>query len=347
MKKIYLSLFFLLIVQLHSITIETASFENFLYGNAEDCGYDNWISHVSEGIALNEFNLYAPYDIQTNGFGDFYIYPDSQLNAWEMVVTYFLYGDFIYAEQLIEAYSFPYEIIQFEDTTTSRTYYLLREILNYDYFDDNLNFDRPDEHGSFDYGWGLYIYNPEATQPAVITVPHPNDDFITPALGYKCFKQLDAKFLLISGAGREVKWTEEGEYNNSKSLSDPTRVANHPFNTFYRKACNHIRGEFAQRELSIQIHSYDWNRHLNTADCQISSGDEFPTSPIYDVSNDKNDIVNNSEWMIHPANTIGEHAEVLLNNFYAVYTYHNNPLYYLSFDDCFLHLYNLLLHLMN
>jgi hypothetical protein len=52
---------------------------------------------------------------------------------------------------------------------------------------------------------------------------------------------MDAQFLLINGAGREVKWTNSGSYTNTKSLSDPTRVANHPFNTCYKKFVDKLR----------------------------------------------------------------------------------------------------------
>ena len=95
--------------------------------------------------------------------------------------------------------------------------------------------------------------------PIVVTAPHPNDDFITPAVSYKCFSDWDAMFLLISGTGREVKWTQIGNYSNSKSLSDPSRVEDHVFNVAYQSFCNKIRNDFGRREFSAQIHSYDWN----------------------------------------------------------------------------------------
>ena len=47
-----------------------------------------------------------------------------------------------------------------------------------------------DTVGSFDYGWGLYIYNPDATNPIIVTVPHPTDDYPTIVLGLSYFYQM-------------------------------------------------------------------------------------------------------------------------------------------------------------
>ncbi len=60
-----------ILVSLPAYLIENASLEQFLIGTEEACEYDNWVSHIAEGIASNNYNLYAPFDRQTNGFGDF------------------------------------------------------------------------------------------------------------------------------------------------------------------------------------------------------------------------------------------------------------------------------------
>lgn len=314
-------IFLLWAFELPAIVEETASFTDFLYGQTTACSYDNWISHVSEGIALEEYNLYSPWDVQTDGFGDFHIADSLDLYNWGSVVEVFLDGSFDLAQTLIDEYGFPYEVVQFEDTETGRIYFLLREILNMDYFDDNETvYTGDDEAGSFDFGWGLYVFNPEASNPIIITVPHPNDDFIAPAVSYEGFRNWDAMFLLINGAGREVKWTEQGSFNNSKSLSDPSRILAHAFNVCYHKFCDKIRLDFEQREFAPQIHSYDWNRHQGHPSCQISagSGKNNPNLPIRDLSDTHNDIINNSNHLIIPANTIGTHAPVFFDDYYSV-----------------------------
>ncbi len=211
-------------------------------------------------------------------------------------------------------------MVQFNDTDSGRTYYLIRELLNND-FDDNGTDDlTDDEFGAFEFGWGLFIYNPGGTRPIVITVPHPCDDYITPAIGYFALQEWNAKFLLINGAGREVKWTNIPPYSNAKSLSDPTRTSNHPFQTTYKKFCDFIRQQSGYRELSIQIHSCDFNRYPGYPDNQITAGyNRFcPNLPIRDLSRWKRDLINQGTHLLIPANTIGTHSSVYINDYYSV-----------------------------
>jgi len=324
MKKIIIILCFLFLLKLQIFPIieETASFSDFLYRQTESCEYDNWISHIAEGIAREGANVYAPYDVQTTGFGDFLLPEDEDLSNWEIVIESFLEGNYENSQALIDTFGFPYHVVQFSNLDTEQTYYLLRETLNLTYYDDNETPEHyDDELGSFDNGWGLYVYNPAATQPIIITAPHPNDDFITPAMAYQCFKDWDAMFFLINGAGREVKWTEEGSYTNSKSLSDPSRNEDHPFQVAYQLFCDQIRDDFGRREFSAQIHSYDWDRHEGHANCQVSagSGQRCPNLPIRDLSVQKIDLINYSDHLMIPANTIGANEDVFLNDYYAVY----------------------------
>ncbi|MCB5229196.1 MAG: T9SS type A sorting domain-containing protein [Candidatus Cloacimonetes bacterium] len=306
-----------------AIMVETASFKNFLYGTEPACDYDNWISHIAEGIAIPNYNIYAPYDRQTNGFGDYKTITSSQTVQWKNLIDLFLAQEWDEAETLIQSAGFPYQLVQFNDTDTGRTYYMLREIPDMSYYDDNGTPDDTydDEIGAFDWGWGLYVFNPDATRPIIITTPHPCDDFDTPAMSAFGLEVWDARFMIISGTGREVKWTNVGSYTNAKSLSDPTRVANHPFNYAYYKFVDQIRDLYGQREFSIQIHSYDWNRHVGYPNCQISAGNArlCPNLPIRDLSDLRNDMLHQAPYLVIPANTIGIHGDVFLNDFYSVY----------------------------
>ncbi|HHE39112.1 MAG TPA: hypothetical protein ENL20_11170 [Candidatus Cloacimonetes bacterium] len=324
MKKIIIVLCFLLMLPFYifSIVEETASFSDFLFHQTGSCEYDNWISHVSEGIAREDWNTYAPYDVQTSGFGDFLLPENEDLSNWEIVIESFLEGNYENAQTLLDTFGIPYQVVQFSDLDTGQIYYLLREDLNLTYYDDNETPEHDDDElGSFDYGWGLYVYNPAATQPVIISAPHPNDDFITPVIAYKCFRDWDAMFFLVNGAGREVKWTEQGDYTNSKSLSDPSRNEDHPFQVAYKMFCDQIREDFGRREFSAQIHSYDWDRHEGHANCQVSagSGQRCPNLPIRDLSDLKIDLINYSQHLMIPANTIGDNETVFLNDYYAVY----------------------------
>ncbi|GAB1365602.1 hypothetical protein MASR1M36_04730 [Candidatus Cloacimonadaceae bacterium] len=333
MKAITTTLLILLIsCTLGAVIQETASLKNFLLGTEPNCAYDRWVSHVAEGIVTPGYNTYAPYDRQLSGFGD-YITPSSdQLSAWGNIVDLFLAGQLDLAQTAIDAASFPYQVVQFTDTSTGRLYYMLREIPNSQYIDDNNTADAyDDEIGAFAYGWGLYIYNPQGNRPIIVTAPHPCDDFPTPSFAYQTFTILNAKFLLIAGAGREVRWTNVAPYTNSKSLSDPTRVTNHPYNTCYKKFADQIRTEFNTREFSAQIHTYDWNYHNGYPNTQISAGYNkmCPNLPIRDLSSLKHDLINQGTHLMIPANTIGIHNDVYLHDFYSV----NYSVHPFTFDD--------------
>ncbi len=310
-----------ILFSLSAYLTETASLESFLIGSEENCAYDNWVSHIAEGIAIQNYNLYAPYDRQTNGFGNYRIPNSSELSQWGNIVDLFLEGMLEEAQVAVNQADFPYQVVEFNDTDSGNTYYMLREIPDLQYHDDNGTADPyDDEVGAFDYGWGLYIYNPDSTRPIIITVPHPTDDFPTSIMGYDALSVWNASFLLISGAGREVRWTNIGSYTNSKSISDPTRSASHTFNVAYQRFADQIRAEYGQREFSFQVHSYDWNRHVGYTDNQISAGHNrlCPNLPIRDLSSLREDLIHKGEHLMIPANTIGTHEDVFLNQYYSV-----------------------------
>lgn len=322
MRKIVLvSILFLLITFLFSVTEETESLQNFIYGEAPGCGYDNWMSHIVEGIADPGYNLYAPWDVQTDGFGDYEIPTEADLIGWGLIIDEFLQGNLDEVQSMIDTTSYPYEVVIFNDTDSERTFYMLREIPNDSHYDNNQTADPgDDETGAFDYGWGLYIYYPEGDYPHIITAPHPNDDYFTVPIAHKAFIDIDAKFLLISGTGREVVWTNVGYYSNSKSLCDPSRREDHIFNVSYQKFCDEIRNDFGRHEFSLQIHSYDWgSRHWGFPNVQISGGYyvNSPDLPIRDHSSLGIDLSNVLDPIIHQANSVGLHDPVHMNDFYG------------------------------
>jgi hypothetical protein len=316
-----------ILISLSAYLTETASLENFLIRSEPNSAYDNWVSHIAEGVAVQNYNLYAPYDIQNNDFGEYRVPNSTELAQWGEIVDLFLLGMLDEAQTAVDNAEFPYQVVEFHDTDSGRTYFMLREVPNDIYYDQNGTTDTyDDEIGAFHYGWGLYIFSPAAQRPIIVTVPHPTDDFPTPIIGYDGFSTWDASYLLISGAGREVRWSNVGNYTNSKSISDPTRTEAHPFNVAYKKFADKIREDFGQREFSFQVHSYDWNRHQGYTDNQISAGNNrlCPNLPIRDLSSMKEDLINKGSHIMIPANTIGIHQDVYLNQYYSVnYSVHD------------------------
>ena len=324
-----LAIFILLASGLNAVTTEVGSIRGFLYGTEPGCAYDNWVSHVSEG-QVSWLNVYAPWEEQNDDFGDFRVPSSEDLLSWDGVIADFLALDLDAAQAKIRSYGFPYEVVQFQDLDSGRVFYMLREFLNDD-VDPNGTIDTSDdETGSFDYGWGLYIFNPSASRPIVVTQVHPCDDYPGPVFALESFLKLDARFLLIAGAGREVAYIPPYNSNN-QSLSDPSRNPDHPFNVAYQHCCDQIRGLTGRTELSLQIHTYDWNKYSGQPNVMLSSGygREFPALPVRDNSRARNDLLDRTPYVVHPQNSIGTHSEVDIDDFYCVNYNYADPVTYL------------------
>ncbi len=320
-KYIFLLISLMSVLMLSAVTVENASLYDFLFGQTDDCAYDNWLSHVAEGIADPGYNVYAAFDRQTDGFGSYNTFDGTESGNWQTIVDFCVNGELTRADSAIAEYGFPYEVVEFNDTDSGRQFFMLREIPDTTFYDDNGTpaDSTDDESGAFTYGWGLYIYSPNAANPVIITTPHINDDYPTTVMSYKAFIEWDAAYWCVSGTGREVLWTHQGDYSNSKTLCDPSRVADHPFNVAYQAFCDDIRDDFGRKELSVQIHTYDTESHIGYAPCQISAGNgkSNPNLPIRDLSFEKIDVVNRTPYIAVPANTVGIHDDVTYFDYYA------------------------------
>ncbi len=321
MRRIPVILALILYSALGAMTVEVGSIRGFLYGIEPNCGYDNWVSHLVEGTPVAN-NHYAPWDIQTQGFGA-YRYPnDDDLLQWGELMQAWLALEFTAVDSLIVQYELPYELIHFQDTDANREYYMLRELLNDDVDYNDSNQAAIIEEGSFDYGWGLYIYNPKASRQMMISAPHPCDDYPSPIIALEAMLMWDARFLFISGAGREVLMTGN---NNNTSLSDPSRHANHVFNVAYQLACQQLRDLTGKIEFSVQMHSFDWQTHPTLKPVVVSagSGRNRPSLPIVDESHHKKDLFHRTPWEVIAANAFGTHPAISIEDYYVVYS--QNP----------------------
>ena len=129
----------------------------------------------------------------------------------------------------------------------------------------------------------------------IVEVPHPNDDFISPYISIDLFTKSDGFAMLVAGAGREVKWTEEGAYNNEKSLSDPSRNSNTLFHIFHKILCDSLINIGPHSPMVFHMHSFDENSSHDNFNSIIMSGGhdaEYANKPIRDVSENNYDIIN-------------------------------------------------------
>ncbi len=318
MRRIPIILALLLSGALSAMSVEVGSIRGFLYGIEPNCGYDNWVSHLVEGTPVAN-NHYAPWDIQNTGFGNYRYPSEDDLLQWGELIQAWLAQDFPRADSLIVQYELPYELIHFHDTDQGREYYMLRELLN-----DDIDYNNSDqaaiiEEGSFDYGWGLYIFNPKASRQMMISAVHPCDDYPSPIIAMEAMLLWDARFLFIAGAGREALIT--GNSNNS-SISDPSRHQTHAFNVAYQLACQQIRDLTGKIEFSVQMHSFDWQTHPTLKPVVVSAGGGriHPSLPIVDESQLKKDLFHHTPWEVLPENALGTHPAITIEDYYTVYS---------------------------
>ena len=303
---------------LGAMSVEVGSVRGFMYGSEPNCSYDNWVSHLVEGTPVAN-NHYAPWDMQNTGFGSYRYPSDDDLLQWGELIQAWLALDFPHADSLIVQYQLPYELIHFQDIDQGREYYMLRELLN-----DDVDYNDSDqasiiEEGSFDYGWGLYIFNPSASRQMMISAVHPCDDYPSPIIALEAMLLWDARFLFVAGAGREVLMTGN---NNNTSLSDPSRHQTHAFNVAYQKACQQIRDLTGKIEFSVQMHSFDWQTHPTLKPVVVSAGNgrDHPSLPIVDESRFRKDLFHHTPWEVLPENALGTHPAITIEEYYTVYS---------------------------
>ena len=77
----------------------------FIGGVSPSTAYDNYVSHVSEGIANEGYNDYGPdwVDVQSDGFGNYRIIPEftNTLAHWRNIFEALLQNDVTLADQLL------------------------------------------------------------------------------------------------------------------------------------------------------------------------------------------------------------------------------------------------------
>ncbi|MCC6477383.1 hypothetical protein IT157_10055 [bacterium] len=234
-------------------------------------------------------------DPQTNGFGAFELIPagaegDSTLARWKQIFVEAIRNDWQAADSLLQLHgtNWDFELVHFTDTELQKEFYIFRELLDFNYID--FNGDGPSENdvvGSFNKGWGVFVFNPTARHPeAVIQMPHPEDDFLSIPVGLEMFIRNEAAIMMIAGAGREVLWDEEqNEYTNTYSLSDPTRNGRHPFAKCTEAAFDEWNSWPVSPLVVLQLHSYDHYAHIYLSDIQACAyrDDGKPNPPLRDV----------------------------------------------------------------
>src|SRR5262245_10709949 len=137
-----------------------------------------------------------------------YVLPTaSQLSAWRAVFQSLLAGAWDAGHVAARTISSTYNVVQFRDTPTGRTYYVLMEGVPG-------AIPAPANHPSGSVtitdpadptrrGWGTYIFDTQPQRGVSFSAPHPFDDLDTENEAVEAFLALGARTLLIAGADRD------------------------------------------------------------------------------------------------------------------------------------------------
>jgi hypothetical protein len=136
-----------------------------------------------------------------------YVLPtESQLGAWRAVFRSLLAGSWARAHLEAKRISSTYNVVQFLDTQSGRTHYVLMEgipglIPAPAVHSSAVTITDPDDPTRR--GWGTYIFAAEPQRAVSLSAPHPKDDLETADEAIEAYLALGAHTLLIAGADRD------------------------------------------------------------------------------------------------------------------------------------------------
>jgi hypothetical protein len=136
-----------------------------------------------------------------------YVIPTpSQLASWRAVFQSLLAGSWGPAHLQARAISATYNVVQFRDTPSGRTYYVLMEGVPGQIPDPATHRSGvtiTDPADPTRRGWGTYVFAAEPRRALSLSAPHPKDDLETADQAVEAYVALRAHTLLIAGADRD------------------------------------------------------------------------------------------------------------------------------------------------
>jgi hypothetical protein len=136
-----------------------------------------------------------------------YVLPTApQLAAWRAVFQLLLAGSWGLAHLQARMISSTYNVVQFLDTPSGRTYYVLMEGVP-----GQIPAPAPHATGvpitdpadATRRGWGTFVFDPAPQRALSFSAPHPKDDLATADEAVEAYLALRAHTLLIAGADRD------------------------------------------------------------------------------------------------------------------------------------------------
>lgn len=215
-----------------------------------------------------------------------YVLPTaSQLASWRAVFQNLLAGAFDPAHHLARMISSTYNVVQFLDVPTGRTYYVLIEGVPgqipapADHLSGVTITDPADLTRR---GWGTYVFSAQPERALSLSAPHPHDDLETEIQGVEAFLALGAKTLLIAGADRDQNTAKAPCDQSSRPYLEAD--VSHTADSVFQMAFEEIYSSDAST-WHLQFHG-NANPTLACRDVDVflSNGVEAAPATLYELS---------------------------------------------------------------
>jgi len=187
----------------------------------------------------------------------------TEASAWQDCITLILQGSYALAHAAAD--DFGYQLVEYADGVTLRTYYVLEK-----------------QSASLNY-WGMFVYNPSASRPRLfIQSPHPKYDTYTGQQGAYIFRNQDCGALFITGTHRCNSSTETNCSGTSSvcGSSGPYKISDQPHNTAGTlQLTTEVLNNAIENLIVIQPHGFakdDTDPYLI-----MSNGTRYTPSPDY------------------------------------------------------------------
>ncbi|MBM83138.1 MAG: hypothetical protein CMJ78_21460, partial [Planctomycetaceae bacterium] len=160
------------------------------------------------------------------------------------------------ATALTQATALDYELVEFIDATSSKSYIVLREEL---------------DNGAVTRGWGSYILDPNYKHDVLIEINHPLFDTNTPELGAIIFEDSGSRAFLIAGAHRSANGF------NTADVADP-------INSIYQEVHEVFDGATGE-STTYSFHGFnsDGKGFPDPTDVVLSSTDDAISTEVIDL----------------------------------------------------------------
>ncbi len=212
-----------------------------------------------------------------------YVLPTaSQLASWRAVFQSLLAGAWGPAHRLARRISSTYNVVQFLDTPTGRTYFVLMEGVPGqipDTVDHTSGVTITEPADTTRRGWGTYVFAAQPQRALSLSAPHPHDDLETEVEAVEAFLALGAHTLLIAGADRDQNTAESPCQKSNRPYLEAD--VSHTAESIFQMAFEEIYSSDAST-WHLQFHgNADPSLACRDVDVFLSNGVEAAPATLY------------------------------------------------------------------